>query len=165
MNPLRVLLIEDDEQIRTLLEDRLADAGYECKAATSGRAGLALLETGIFDAALLDIHLGAGSHQAARPRNRRCRDDRLSRSGHRSSGAPPWSVRLPHQTTRLDFFAALAQTHCRTPVLAGRSDVPPNAAGGDAARWRTHRIFGACKAGEGYDCEGCSHRYRSSDRR
>ena len=58
MNPLRVLLIEDDEQIRTLLEDRLADAGYECKAATSGRAGLALLETGIFDAALLDIHLG-----------------------------------------------------------------------------------------------------------
>ncbi len=58
MNPLRVLLIEDDEQIRTLLEDRLADAGYECKAATNGRAGLALLETGIFDAALLDIHLG-----------------------------------------------------------------------------------------------------------
>ncbi|HYR89237.1 MAG TPA: sigma-54 dependent transcriptional regulator [Terriglobia bacterium] len=58
MEPLRILLIEDDEQIRTLLEDRLADAGYDCKSAMSGRAGLALLETGIFDAALLDIHLG-----------------------------------------------------------------------------------------------------------
>src|SRR2546421_12326895 len=126
MNPLRVLLIEDDEQIRTLLEDRLADAGYECKAATSGRAGLALLETGIFDAALLDIHLGDMTGievlEAIKRRDPEIDavvDDRLSRSGHRSSGAPPWSVRLPHQTTRLDFFAALAQTHCRTPVPAG----------------------------------------------
>lgn len=57
MNPFRILLIEDDEQIRTLLSQRLAREGYEVKAAASGRAALALLETHIFDAALIDIHL------------------------------------------------------------------------------------------------------------
>ena len=57
MNTFRVLLIEDDEQIRELLEGRLVREGYEIRAAPTGRAGLALLETIIFDAALIDINL------------------------------------------------------------------------------------------------------------
>jgi DNA-binding NtrC family response regulator len=54
----RILLIDDDKEIRQLLSERLALEGYEVQAASSGRAGLTLCETYIFDAALVDIHIG-----------------------------------------------------------------------------------------------------------
>src|SRR4026208_1968304 len=57
MNTLKILLIEDDEQIRGFLNLRLTQAGYDLKAAENGRTGLDLLKTGIFDVALIDIHL------------------------------------------------------------------------------------------------------------
>ena len=57
MTSFRLLLIEDDEQIRALLEQRLSQEGYEIRTAANGRAAIALLETNIFDAALIDIHL------------------------------------------------------------------------------------------------------------
>ena len=58
MNPLKIVLIEDDVQVRQLLSDRLTQEGYELQTASSGQAGLQLCETYIFDAALIDIHLG-----------------------------------------------------------------------------------------------------------
>jgi DNA-binding NtrC family response regulator len=57
MNTFRVLIIEDDEQVRQFLTECLSRAGYDVKAAATGRAALAMLETTMFDAALLDIHL------------------------------------------------------------------------------------------------------------
>jgi DNA-binding NtrC family response regulator len=57
MAPFRILIIDDDEGVRTLLEKRLGSEGYEVRTANCGRAALALLETSIFDAALLDIQL------------------------------------------------------------------------------------------------------------
>src|SRR5688572_7038865 len=57
MRVFKILLIEDEEQIRALLTERLTKDGYEVTSAKNGRAGLALLETYIFDAALLDINL------------------------------------------------------------------------------------------------------------
>jgi DNA-binding NtrC family response regulator len=57
MNTLKILLIEDDEQIRDFLQIRLTQAGYELRSAGDGQTGLDLLKTGMFDVALLDIHL------------------------------------------------------------------------------------------------------------
>src|SRR5690349_2752774 len=57
MKPFKLLLIEDDEQVRRFLEDRLTDEGYQVTAAANGRSAFALLDTYLFDAALMDIHL------------------------------------------------------------------------------------------------------------
>ena len=57
MNPFRILLIEDEDQIRLLLEERLTQEGYEIAAAANGKDALRLVETYIFDAALMDINL------------------------------------------------------------------------------------------------------------
>ena len=57
MNSFKLLLIEDDVQIRLFLNERLKRQGYDVRDADSGRAGLSLLETSVFDAALIDIHL------------------------------------------------------------------------------------------------------------
>jgi DNA-binding response OmpR family regulator len=57
MTPRRILAIEDDPDIRGLVELHLTDAGYEVIVETNGRTGLdrALGET--FDLAILDIML------------------------------------------------------------------------------------------------------------
>src|SRR6266699_3883739 len=57
MNTSKILLIEDEEQVRHLLREQLTRAGYKVKAAATGRDGLAMLDTGMFDIALIDIHL------------------------------------------------------------------------------------------------------------
>jgi len=57
MNTSKILLIEDEEQVRHLLREWLTRAGYEVKAAATGRDGLVMLDTGMFDIALIDIHL------------------------------------------------------------------------------------------------------------
>jgi DNA-binding NtrC family response regulator len=57
MKPFRILIIDDDDSVLLLLETRLSSEGYEVRTANCGRAALALLETSVFDAALLDIQL------------------------------------------------------------------------------------------------------------
>jgi DNA-binding NtrC family response regulator len=57
MKAFRILLVEDDEQIRWLLVEQLTRQGYEITPAESGHAAQTLLQTQIFDAALIDIHL------------------------------------------------------------------------------------------------------------
>src|SRR5262245_57233371 len=52
-----MLIVEDDEHVSCFLKELLTQAGYEVKTAATGRSGLALLATTIFDAALIDIHL------------------------------------------------------------------------------------------------------------
>jgi two-component system, OmpR family, response regulator MprA len=51
----RVLLIEDDPDVITLLQEILAHEGYEVSVAHDGLEGLLLLRTGTPDIALLDI--------------------------------------------------------------------------------------------------------------
>src|SRR5262245_24969529 len=57
MNTFKILIVEDDEQVGNFLTERLTRAGYDVKTAATGHAGLRLLETTIFDAGLVDIHL------------------------------------------------------------------------------------------------------------
>lgn len=51
----RVLLIDDDARLRELLSSYLSQNGVTIEQAREGRAGLAALESGSFDAVLLDI--------------------------------------------------------------------------------------------------------------
>ena len=53
----RILIAEDEPDIRELLEAYLRDAGYESVAATDGVAALDLFQTQPFDLILLDIML------------------------------------------------------------------------------------------------------------
>ena len=51
----RILVIEDEPDIRTLLRDLLEEVGYEVRDVPSGRAGLRELFTAAPDAVILDI--------------------------------------------------------------------------------------------------------------
>jgi DNA-binding response OmpR family regulator len=51
----RILVIDDDRHVRTLLCDLLDAWGYEADAAADGREGLRLFEPGRYDAVLTDL--------------------------------------------------------------------------------------------------------------
>ncbi len=55
--PQRILIIEDEASIQSILKELLSDAGYEVAAAGDGAEGLALFRQGHFDLVLLDILL------------------------------------------------------------------------------------------------------------
>ncbi len=55
--PKRILLIEDDLDVRELLENALVDSGYESVAAGTGQDGLALERTQSPDLVVLDLML------------------------------------------------------------------------------------------------------------
>ncbi len=59
MNTQRILIAEDDADLRDLLQDDLEDAGYETKLATDGRAAQRLLEEANewFDLLLTDVRM------------------------------------------------------------------------------------------------------------
>ena len=54
---LTILVVEDDEDTRDFFVLLLMDAGYEVRAAGSGRGGLDQLADGPVDAAMLDLRL------------------------------------------------------------------------------------------------------------
>lgn len=51
----RVLVVEDDDQIATILEDMLRDEGYEVRWAPNGQEGLAVLERWTPHVIILDL--------------------------------------------------------------------------------------------------------------
>ena len=55
--PLRILVAEDNEFNRDLLEHMLAGQGLSATMVVDGREALALLERELFDLLLLDIHM------------------------------------------------------------------------------------------------------------
>src|SRR3990172_6265286 len=50
-----ILLIDDDDSLRRVMEFSLAEAGYAVQAAAGGEEGLRLFEKGSFDAVITDI--------------------------------------------------------------------------------------------------------------
>jgi two-component system NtrC family response regulator len=50
-----ILLIDDDDSLRRVMEFSLTEAGYKVQAAASGEEGLTLFEMGPFDAVITDI--------------------------------------------------------------------------------------------------------------
>lgn len=59
-HPPRILLVEDDMELSTLLAEVLADAGYTVDRAYSVSDAFSSLEGQPFDAAVLDVELGDG---------------------------------------------------------------------------------------------------------
>ena len=55
MNPIHILVVEDDENIRTGLMDTLESEGYRAVSASDGRQALDLFASEPFDLVLLDI--------------------------------------------------------------------------------------------------------------
>lgn len=53
----RVLIVDDEESIRTFIKRRLSRLGYECRAAEDGAAALAVAAENKFDVALTDINM------------------------------------------------------------------------------------------------------------
>ena len=58
MNPVRILLVEDEALIRVIVAESLADAGYEVVQAENGEAAVLLLnDIGQLDVLLTDIQM------------------------------------------------------------------------------------------------------------
>jgi len=55
--PRRALLVEDEELIRALVAEILADAGWDVTEAGSGDAAVALLHQESFDLLVTDVHM------------------------------------------------------------------------------------------------------------
>jgi DNA-binding response OmpR family regulator len=58
--PLRILLVDDDSELREQLRRAFAREGHEVMAVADGRAAVDRAITGSFDVVLLDVGLGAG---------------------------------------------------------------------------------------------------------
>jgi len=64
----RILVVDDDEAIRTLLKDELTDEGYEVITATDARDALKLVEQEPLDLVVLDIRMPGMDGLEALPR-------------------------------------------------------------------------------------------------
>ena len=51
----RILLVDDDPQIRDLLSDALAGEGHECSCAANGALGFKALQEAAFDLVVMDL--------------------------------------------------------------------------------------------------------------
>lgn len=57
LNKKRILLIDDDEDIRKIYSETLSNAGFEIDSAVDGNAGFAKASEGGYDLILLDVML------------------------------------------------------------------------------------------------------------
>jgi two-component system response regulator (stage 0 sporulation protein F) len=64
----RILVVDDDEAIRTLLKDELTDEGYQVIIATNAREALKLVDQEPLDLVILDIRMPGMDGLEALPR-------------------------------------------------------------------------------------------------
>jgi len=57
MPPKKILVVDDEPEVRKLMEHFLTGKGFEVRVAENGRLGLATLETFMPDLVLLDMHM------------------------------------------------------------------------------------------------------------
>ena len=60
-SPIRILFVEDDEEVRLLIEEFLTDAGYEVDTAGTLAQGCSLLDTCKYDLAMMNGRLADGT--------------------------------------------------------------------------------------------------------
>ncbi len=63
-----ILVVDDDDAIRTLLKDELIDEGYEVMTATNARDALKMVEQEALDLVILDIRMPGMDGLEALPR-------------------------------------------------------------------------------------------------
>jgi CheY-like chemotaxis protein len=66
----RVLIVEDDDQIATVLRDTLSEEGYEARSAANGQIGLDLLQRWVPHVILLDLMMPVMDGQSFRAAQR-----------------------------------------------------------------------------------------------
>ncbi len=64
----RILVVDDEEAIRTLLQEELQDEGYEVMIATNARDALKMVQTETLDLVILDIRMPGMDGLEALPR-------------------------------------------------------------------------------------------------
>ena len=57
MSPKKILVVDDEPEVRTLMEHFLLDRGFEVRVAGNGREALATLDVFTPDLVLLDMHM------------------------------------------------------------------------------------------------------------
>ena len=57
MEPARVLVVDDEKHILTVMREALTQAGYRVTCAASGAEALAAIRAELFDAAITDIRM------------------------------------------------------------------------------------------------------------
>lgn len=57
MPPKKILVVDDEPEVRQLMEHFLSERGYEVRIAENGRLALAALDTFMADVVLLDMHM------------------------------------------------------------------------------------------------------------
>jgi DNA-binding response OmpR family regulator len=95
MKRVKILVIDDDESLRRVLEYNLAQEGYAVLTASSGEQGLELLRKEGADLVLTDVRMAGldGLQVLERARHpghhpHRLRDHRDGRGGHEGRGLP-----------------------------------------------------------------------------
>ena len=63
-SPIRILFVEDDEEVRSLIEEFLTDAGHEVDTADTVAQGYSLLDTRKYDLAMTNGRLPDGTGSA-----------------------------------------------------------------------------------------------------
>lgn len=71
----RILILDDEEDLRLILAQRLSRRGYEISEVGTAREGMALLQEQIFEAVLLDIRLPDGDGLELLPEMKKCQPD------------------------------------------------------------------------------------------
>lgn len=111
--PTRILLVEDDDATRVLLEDFLRNAGYEIDAATTVAEGCALLNSKIYDLLLTDGRLpnGTGLAVARKANEKGVKVLLLTVYGHQFSQNQPDYITLLEKPIRLgDLLQAIERS-------------------------------------------------------
>lgn len=117
----RILLIEDDEAIRTLLREYLAREGHEVTTASNGREGLEMFRPGGFDLVITDLIMPEmeGIEVLQELRQRDTKIPALAMSGGGQFGAAETYLRL---AALLGAGRVLAKPFTREQFLAGVND-------------------------------------------
>src|SRR2546430_16566207 len=112
MNPMAtsrhgtILVVDDEEIMREILETLLSREGYDVRVASSGSEGLEMARALPFDAAIVDIMMpgldgiAARRAEADRRRPQRHHHHRLRLSRERDRGDEDRRLRLRHQTVQ-----------------------------------------------------------------
>lgn len=133
--PARILIVEDRDALRRLLETALAQQGYEVRSAADGKEGMVLAKTGAFDLVVTDLKLpgASGLEVLEASRERRPEVPVVVLTAHGTVQTAVDAMKLGasdflEKPVEIDDLTALVETHLGGepgPTLLAAPGVPP----------------------------------------